>query len=138
MIKNIRHVGIVSSNLDKAISLYRDTLGLKIVKQEELEGKYIKHLLLIDKLIYVKLSTPNKQLLELYYFPNIIDRMTNIPLEGYNHIAFTVKDIKETYKKLLKTDCEYITKPILDPIKKHKVMFYRDFDSNLLELVEEL
>ena len=41
MIKAIRHVGIVVSNLEKALSFWRDKLGFSVVSQMEETGAHI-------------------------------------------------------------------------------------------------
>lgn len=129
-VTNIRHTGIVISNLSKALHFYRDLLGFKEVKRETLKGKYIYNLLKLKILTYVKLAIGDN-LIELYVLPNN-------PSTGFHHIALTVDNLDKLYKKLRKEKIYGMDKPILDPDKTHKVWFCEDYDGNLIELVEEL
>lgn len=132
--KNVRHSGIVIHNIEKALYFYCKLLGLKEVIRETLSGNYIKTLLSFKTLTYLKLATDNGDLIELYYFPS---NNGCIKFGTYNHIAFTVKDLDKTYKKLKKEKIHFCSEPILDPTKTHKVVFCEDPSGNLIELVEE-
>jgi len=127
----LRHIGISVRNLKKALTFYVDLLGFIIIEQEILKGKYINQLLGYNILKYVKLMIDKKNILELYEekrFPNGVRN---------NHIAFTVKDIEEIYNKL-KDRIYFLSEPIIDKDRKHKLVFCQDFDDNLIELVENL
>ena len=45
MIKDVRHVGIVVSNMEKSLKFYRDLLGLKIKSLVNEEGKFLDNML---------------------------------------------------------------------------------------------
>ena len=70
MTKNIRHTGICVSNLEQADFFYRNLLGLYYVDSKRESGDYIKSLLRLESLTWVKLKTDNGDLLELYWLPN--------------------------------------------------------------------
>ena len=57
---------------------------------------------------------------------------------GFNHLALNIKEIDNLYLELKNLGLEFITKPEYSPNGKVKVAFCRDFEGNLLELVEEV
>jgi len=144
MIKNIRHTGIVIKDIDKALHFYRDILGMKVIKQERLSGHQISALLGekdVD-LTYIKLAVgePTSRsyvscLLELYYFHNLI-----LPpiVPTFNHIALTVSNLNEVIFRFSRERIPLTCIPQLDKQGKHLMAFCRDYDDNLIEIVEEL
>lgn len=128
--KNIRHSCLCVNNLESEDFFYRKVLGLHYVDSNREEGDYIKSLLGLDSLTWVKLTTDNGDILELYWLPT-----TNT--DSFNHIAFTVDNIQYIRNKLKEFEikCSEIK---IDANKKHKVMFIKDPEGNLLEIVEEI
>ena len=45
MIKVVRHVGIMVSDMEKSLKFYRDLLGLKVKSLVDEEGKYLDNML---------------------------------------------------------------------------------------------
>ena len=127
-IKNIRHSCLCVNNLEKADYFYRKVLGLHYVNSEVEEGDFIKSLLGLDSLTWVKLATDSGDILELYWLP----QKTN---DSFNHIAFTVENVQYMRNKLreFEIDCSEIK---LDKSGTHKVMFCRDPEKNMLEMCE--
>jgi len=133
----IRHVGIVVSNLNKAMKFYH-LLGFNLLTNRRMYGEKISRLLgfhedtdMID-LTYVKLINNDEDCIELYKFNNLEEE---IPLT-FGHFALNVKNIDEVYSKLIKNEKDCWSKPLED--MGIKLMFCRDDDGNLIELVEEL
>jgi len=130
MPKNIRHSAICVNNLEKANFFYQKLLGLKYDSTGREEGDYIESLLGLKVLTWVKLRTDNGDMLELYWMPNN-------STESFNHIAFTVDNVQYIRNKLV--EYEIVCSPIkTDKTKTHKVMFCKDYDKNMCEIVEEL
>ena len=128
--KDIRHMGICVDNLERGNFFYQNLLGLKYICSAREESEFIQDLLGLETLTWVKLATDNGDLLELYWLPNKC-------VDSLNHVSFTVDNLLRIRNKLI----EYEIK--CSPIKLtksglHKVMFCRDWDGNLLELVEEI
>ena len=63
-------------------------------------------------------------------------RHKNITSDGFSHIALNVKNLESLHKKLLAIGLEFIGDPKLNPDKTAMVAFCRDFEGNLLELVQ--
>lgn len=142
MIKNIRHTGIVVSNLDKALYFYRDILGLEIRREMIESGKYIDNLsgLKEVRVKTVKMSADNGNLIELLYYGSHPRKSINRDVcdIGYSHIAFTVESLDYEYKRLREKGVKFNCAPQISPDGKAKVVFCRDPEGNFIELVEEL
>jgi len=137
----IKHAGIVVTDIKKAIKFY-ELLGFKKVMQRRMKNKFISELLgfwedtdQID-LTYVKMKKGKGAMLELYLFNG--NEKEFVTVSGFNHISIEVYNIDELYKKF--ADMPEIDVWIKPKIVKrvYKIMFCRDRDCNLLELIETL
>ena len=45
MIKNVRHIGIMVSDMEKSLKFYRDLLGLKVQYLVDEEGEFLDNIL---------------------------------------------------------------------------------------------
>lgn len=143
MLKEVRHVGIVVTNIENSLKFYRDLLGLQIQRTMNESGTYIDNMLGFKnvKVKTVKMSAPNGlTLVELLEFDVPIG--SSIPREvhdiGASHIAFTVSNIDEIYEKLKQSGIQFNASPQLSPDGYAKVTFCFDPDKTPVELVEVL
>jgi methylmalonyl-CoA epimerase len=91
MIQKIEHIGIAVSNLDEALKLYRDTLGLKVDHIEDFEGMKIAFLPIGD--IEFELLQPTD--------PNsALAKFLEKRGEGVQHIALKVDDVEKSLEEL--------------------------------------
>lgn len=143
MIKAVRHVGIVVTDIKKSLYFYRDLLGLKVKIDAMEQGKFIDDIsdLKNVKVRVVKMSADNDGLVELLLYkshPGKPHKAKRICTTGVSHVAFTIKDIDREYKKLKEKGVKFHCPPQISPNHKAKVAFCRDYEGNLIELVEEL
>ena len=141
-IKGTRHFGIVVRNLETSIAFYQD-LGLKITKQMDESGEHIdKMLSLTDvNVTTVKMSAPETDtLIELLHYKNPIPKEIERKINdfGPSHLAFTVKNLSENYKKLSEKGIKFFSEPQLSPDNSVLVVFCNDPDGIPIELVEQL
>lgn len=141
--KAIRHIGIVVNNVDLALRFYRDILGLKIQKDMIEQGEFIDSILGLKdvKVRTIKMSADDGNLVELlYYFshPKQGRGPEEICTIGVSHPAFTMNNLEEEYLRLKKQGIEFHCYPKISPDGNAKVTFCRDFEGNLVELVEEI
>ena len=142
--KNIRHFGLVVTNMEKALEFYHDLLGLHIQGKTVENGDFISTLL--DgknvELKTIKLSADdNSTRLELLEFNNPkISTTKKITLfePGFTHISLTVKNLETLYSHLRKSGIEFNCSPTISPNGTLKVGFCKDFEGNYLELTEEI
>lgn len=94
MVIGIDHIGIAVNNLDEAISLYRDVLGLK------LEGV---HAVEEQKVLVASFSTGGEtriELLEPTERESPVAKFIERRGEGIHHIALKVRNIEAVLKEL--------------------------------------
>ena len=140
----LRHAGIVVTDLKRALHFYCDLLGLKILRSMEEKGAYLDNMLGHKDVLVttVKLAAPQGgALLELLYFRS--PRTTPSPRRdlfalGPSHVAFTVEDMEATFERLTRAGVQFNAPPQLSPDGLAKVTFCQDPDGTPIELVEML
>lgn len=142
--KNIRHVGLVVSDMKKALNFYRDLLGLKIQGTTYDKGDFINQLLVKEEieLKTIKLSADDNatriELLEFSNPPHNQNKNTGLFSRGLTHVSLTVNNLDDLYLRLRKAGVEFNCPPQLSPNGRLKVTFCKDFEGNYLELTEEI
>ena len=134
MIKNIRHTGIVVSNLEQGIKFYKQ-LGFKpsmkgVVSEKQSFDYYgcdrripwIKMFIEVD-------NDMGEHVIELYEIPG------EDVFNGFNHISFTVSDINKAWLFFSKEGLIVSSKIIEN--NGHKLFFATDPWLNMLELVQK-
>lgn len=137
-----RHVGIVVENIEKQLFFYKELLGLEVYYEEIEKGYFLETIIGykdVSPKIY-KLGKDNKTIVELLYFGNNLEQInkTNLIKKGITHFAITIENLENTYEILSNNNINFVSKPMLSPSGKHKVCFCQDFESNFIELVENL
>jgi len=143
MILNIRHVGIVVSNLENSIAFYKDLLGFEIVSKTDEPSLFIDKILGLknSKLTTIKMRPHEGQMLELLYFNSHQNQIINkkkLANNGLTHFALTVENLITTYNKLSDHGVEFINPPEKSPNGLAIVAFCTDPEGNYIELVQEL
>jgi catechol 2,3-dioxygenase-like lactoylglutathione lyase family enzyme len=137
-----RHVGIVVKDIDKQLFFYRDLLGMRVLYNEVECGDFLDKIISIkdSKINIYKLGFDNIIVELLHYFKNNESDISikNINDFGITHFAITVINIDKIYDKLLQNSITFLSNPEINHQKTHKVCFCRDYENNLIELVQEL
>ena len=141
--KNIRHFGIVVTDMEKSLEFYRDMLGFKIKIDALEEGKFIDAILGLKdvKVRTIKMFADDGNLIELLWYQSHKSKQIEnkeIFDIGASHPAFTVENLDEEYKRLKEKGIKFISLPQISPNGKAKVAFCYDPDGVPVELVEEL
>lgn len=142
--KSVRHFGIVVNDIEKSLHFYRDLLGLQIQRDMIEEGEFIDTILGLQnvKVRTVKMGGENGNTLVelLQYESHAGKKRENYEIFdlGVSHIAFTVEDVNEEYKRLKERGIAFTYEPQISPDNKAKVTFCFDPDGVPIELVEEL
>ncbi len=101
MFEKIDHIGIAVKDLDQAIRLYRDQLGLKIKAVEEVDQQKVK-------VAFVPISETNLELLEPTDPSGPVGKFIAKKGEGIHHISFNVSDLEGKLKQLREEGIELI------------------------------
>lgn len=142
--KNVRHFGIVTHDMEKSLHFYWDLLGLQIKRDMQEEGEFIGTILGLRnvKVHTVKMISENGDtLIELLeYASHKGKKRENYEIFdlGASHVAFTVENVDHEYKKLKEQGISFTCEPQVSPDGKAKVTFCFDPDGVPIELVQEL
>ena len=140
MIKDVRHMGIVVSDMEKSLKFYRDLLGLKVKSLVDEEGEFLDNMLAHENVknkvakLYAKNGNALVELIDSKLYGNKKDR--DFFTIGASHFALTVDDLDETYDYLIKNGVKFTAPPQQSPDGFAKVTFCEDPDGTLIELVE--
>ncbi len=131
MIKEIDHIGIAVNDLEEAMSIYRDILGLKFKGTEEIEEQ--KTILATFLVGEVKI-----ELIQPTHPDSPIRKFLEKRGEGMHHIAFRVENIDESLKELSGKGVNLIDEKARIGADGAKIAFIhpRDMKGVLIELVE--
>ena len=140
MIKDVRHVGIIVSDMEKSLKFYRDLLGLKVKSLVDEEGEFLNNMLAHENVknkvakLYAKNGNALIELIDSRSYANKKDR--DFFTIGASHFAFTVDDLEKTYDYLVKNGVKFTAPPQQTPDRFAKVTFCEDPDGTPIELVE--
>lgn len=134
-------MGIVVSDIDKSLAFYVGLLGLKIKKDMLEQGSYIDNMLELKdvQVRTVKMEADDGNLVELLWYkshPRTRTHTNEICEIGASHVAFTVGNLDEEYKRLTERGVVFSCSPQYSPDGVAKVTFCRDPDGTFIELVE--
>ena len=144
MIKEVRHIGITVTNMERSLNFYRDLLGLTIERNMNESGKYIDNMLSMKdvQVNTVKMSANDKgpTLIELLEFKSHPQQPNHIDISeiGASHAAFTVDDLDKTYEEFTAAGVKFNAPPQYSPDGFAKVTFCHDPDGTQIELVQVL
>jgi catechol 2,3-dioxygenase-like lactoylglutathione lyase family enzyme len=143
MITSINHTGLTVSDLDGALSFYRDALGLEVIMQQEKEGGYLAAITGYPRahVRMAHLATPDGGRLELFEYvePQGSGRPLDPSTVGITHVCLVVEDIHEAYRGLLDAGAAPLSEPIeIDTGANAGAygLYVRDPDGILLELFQ--
>jgi len=91
--EKVDHIGIAVRNLDESISYYTDTLGLKLLKVEEVEAQKVRVAFIDAGNVKIELLEPMAETSAIHGF---IEKRG----EGIHHVAFGVTGIRERMQEL--------------------------------------
>jgi len=141
IMKDIRHTGIVVTDMERSLKFYRDLLGLKTVIDFTEEGKYIDTLSAMAgvRLRMVKLAAEEGGMIELLqYISHQRKRSGDNELcdIGPRHVAFSVDDVEKVYADWSARGVKCNCSPQTAPDGKARLFFCQDPDGTFLEIVE--
>lgn len=130
MIGKIDHIGIAVKNLDEALKLYTDVLGLHVDALETVEEQKVKTAI-------IKVGESKIELLESTSADGTIAAFIEKRGEGIHHLALGVKNLEETLEKLKAHNIPLIDQKPRRGVQNTRIAFIHPKGSKiLLELVE--
>jgi methylmalonyl-CoA/ethylmalonyl-CoA epimerase len=93
ILKKVDHIGIAVKNLDETIPYYTETLGLKVLKIEEVASESVR-------VAFIDAGNVKLELLEPMSEQSAIHSFIEKKGEGIHHIAFGVEGIEQRMNEL--------------------------------------
>ena len=141
MMNSLRHIGIVTKNIDSSIDFYKRFFKFQIIVDQIEKGDFIEKILGIKnlKVRTVKLKNDNFMIEFLDFGSNSVLSKNSLISTGCTHFALNIKNLKLTYKELIKNDVKFLSEPSLSEDKKALVCFMKDPNNEFyIELVEQI
>ncbi len=131
MLDAIDHVGIAVQDIEAAISLYRDSLGLPLVHREQVTEQGVDAALL-------DVGDSHVELLEPLAPETAVGRFLERRGPGLHHVAYRVHDIEQTLSDLKSSGMKLIDESSRVGIRGSRVAFVHPGSTGgvLTELVE--
>jgi methylmalonyl-CoA epimerase len=129
-VKKIDHLGIAVKNLDEALKLYTEVLGLKVIAYETLDEQKVKTAIL-------QLGESKIELLESTTPDGTIAAFIEKRGEGLHHLALTVGNIETALQEVKAKNIPLIDEKPRRGVQNTRIGFLHPKGSKiLLELVE--
>jgi glyoxylase I family protein len=148
--RSFSHVGITVSDFNKAVRFYWDVFGCPLVGVADTPPERVRSFFNIDPVgpaeagHYVPepsckigwIRVPGGAVLEIFEFqPQLPASAIPWNKVGLTHISFNVHNLQGWYDYLVSKGVECISKPERSP-RGHSFFFAKDFDGNLIELMD--
>jgi methylmalonyl-CoA/ethylmalonyl-CoA epimerase len=129
-VKKIDHLGIAVKNLDEALKLYTEVLGLKVEAYETLDEQKVKTAI-------IKVGESKIELLESTTPDGTIATFIEKRGEGLHHLALTVPNIEAALQEVKAKNIQLIDEKPRKGVQNTRIGFLHPKASKiLLELVE--
>jgi methylmalonyl-CoA epimerase len=132
VIKKIDHIGVAVENLNEAMKLYSESLGLEIEGTGEVKEQKVK-------VAFIPLGESRIELIESTDPNGLIAKFIKSRGEGIHHIALEVDHIEDALQKLKERGVQLIDEKPRIGTHKMKIAFLhpRSTKGVLLELCEK-
>lgn len=126
----VNHIGIAVNNIDEAVKLYTDVLGLKLTHVEVVEDQKAKT-------AFIPVGETKIELVESTSPDGAIAKYIEKRGEGIHHIALEVDDIQDSLKTLTEKGVPLIDEKPRKGVENSNIAFLHPRATKiLLELVE--
>ena len=138
--RSFSHVGITVSDFNKAVQFYWNVFGCPLVGVADTPPDRVRSFFNVDgaspscKIGWIRV--PGGATLEIFEFqPQLASVAGPWNQVGLTHFCFNVRNTDRWYEYLKSKGVECITKPERSP-RGHTFFFVKDFDGNLIELID--
>ena len=138
--RSFSHVGITVSDFNKAVRFYWEIFGCPLVGVADTPSDRVKTFFGVSadaprcKIGWIR--APGGGVLEIFEFRPDTPPLT-VPWNrvGLTHISFNVRNLQRWYDVLSAKGVECVSRPERSP-RCHSFFFVKDFDGNLIELMD--
>ncbi len=148
--RSFSHVGITVSDFNKAVRFYWDIFGCPLVGVADTPPERVRSFFNVDaaasglsgtdapqpscKIGWIR--APGGAVLEIFEFqPQLPPGAVPWNKVGLTHISFNVRNLQRWHDYLVSKGVECVSKPERSP-RGHSFFFAKDFDGNLIELMD--
>ena len=147
-VRSFSHCGITVSSFNRAVQFYWDVFGCPLVGVADTPPDRVRTFFGVDagaargtdgelpccKIGWIRV--PGGAVLEIFEFPPQL-APTEVPWNrvGLTHLSFNVRNTRRWYDYLRSKGVECVSEPERSP-RGHTFFFARDFDGNLIELMD--
>jgi catechol 2,3-dioxygenase-like lactoylglutathione lyase family enzyme len=140
-VRSFSHVGITVSDFNKAVQFYWEVFGCPLVGVADTPPDRVRSFFAVTgaaeprcKIGWIRV--PGGAVLEVFEFqPQLPPDVIPWNRVGLTHISFNVRNLDRWYAELSGKGVECVSKPERSP-RGHSFFFVRDFDGNLIELMD--
>ena len=139
-VRSFSHCGITVSDFNKAVRFYLDVFRCPLVGVADTPSDRVRDFFGVDadrptcKIGWIRV--PGGAVLEIFEFqPNQSPADILWNRVGLTHISFNVRNIQKWYDYLVRKGVECVSQPERSP-RGHTFFFVKDFDGNLIELMD--
>ena len=139
-VRSFSHVGITVSNFNRFVQFYWDVFGCPLVGVADTPPERVRSFFGVDgpaprcKIGWIRV--PGGAVLEIFEFdpqqPPISIPWNRV---GQTHFSFNVRNLDRWYAHLQAKGVECVSRPERSP-RGHSFFFCRDFDGNLIEMMD--
>ena len=130
MIKKIDHIGIAVNNIEEAVKLYTDVLGLKLKDVEVVADQKVKTAI-------IPVGESKIELLESTDPDGVIAKYIERRGEGLHHLALEVSNLQDALDTLAKQGVALIDQKPRNGVENTRIAFLHPKGTKvLIELVE--
>jgi catechol 2,3-dioxygenase-like lactoylglutathione lyase family enzyme len=138
--RSFSHTGITVSDFNRCVKFYWEVFGCPLVGVADTPPERVKAFFGVDveapscKIGWIRV--PGGAVLEIFHFEPK-QPPVSIPWNrvGLTHISFNVRNLDRWYEYLQSKGVECVSRPERSP-RGHSFFFCRDFDGNLIELMD--
>jgi len=138
--RSFSHVGITVSDFNRAVQFYWEVFGCPLVGVADTPAERVRAFFRVDapeptcRIGWIRV--PGGGVLEIFAFEPKLPAV-EVPWSrvGLTHFSFNVRNLQKWHDYLVGKGVEIVTKPERSP-RGHSFFFVRDFDGNLIELMD--
>ena len=138
--RSFSHCGITVSNFNRAVRFYWDVFGCPLVGVADTPPDRVRTFFKVDgaqprcRIGWIRI--PGGGVIEIFEFdPQLPPEAVPWNRVGLTHISFNVSNTDRWYEHLRRKGVECVSAPERSP-RGHRFFFARDFDGNLIELMD--
>ena len=139
-VRSFSHVGITVSNFNRAVQFYWEVFGCPLVGVADTPPDRVRSFFGVQgdeprcRIGWIRV--PGGAVLEIFEFhPQLPARVVPWNGVGLTHISFNVRNLSKWHAYLTEKGVECVSRPERSP-RGHSFFFAKDFDGNLIELMD--